>query len=756
MHCCNRLSSAFSRHLVVLACALVVLPLAAGGQDSAPLRIKSVRIGHGAARQGWVKLASWNPVWIDLEAGSAPFEGRVELTVLDDDGTPSIVRVPVAAARPGGVTLTAYVKPGASGGQVEAVLRGAQNRAAGRPVTAVPSRTLSWSTQVVHSLGRASGLEELASLPKFLGASTADTALVVAPLSQMTDDARGLDSADVIVLAPEDASTVGTLGTAGARVLRDWVERGGHLVVSLGREGEATAAALGDLLPAKLAGTLQLSDVGPIENFAGNVTRPLRGPISVARLLAIEAQQPVTLAATSATPLVLRSAHGFGRVTVTGVDVSGRPFSDWGDRRYFWDKLVGLRGHSTDVSTSFGGTRGALIQSASSDLAARMHQSQQAFPHVTLIPFGWVASLVAVYLLLIGPIDYFFLRRVVGRMELTWITFPLIVLATSLVAYGVARAFKGNTLMANKLDLLDVDQGGGLFRGASWMTLYSPGNHDYAVTLIPVGAVLPASDTRRSGEETATSLSWFAPPDTGLAGLGRMALGNRSYTYDSWPGGARLETLRIPIWSSKSLAGEWAGRGEGLRLLDTDLRVVAGDRLAGVVRNMLSVPLQNAQLYYGKHVYELGNLRPGGIARVDSQRSEAMARVLGSTIQRAERARAATGGGGSDASAAGRGAAIDFLRGALFHDALGTRAEDYPSQPLRRIDLTGQVVELRRPMLVAEVDAPAAQLTVEGGPGKASTMQSTLLRVILPMDQRPAAPPAAATLARPDENNPGG
>jgi hypothetical protein len=747
-----------ARRLAALAGVLITLGVPSTTMGAAPARIEAIQVGFGATQPGWVKLAAWTPVRVDLQVDEAPFQGQIELVVLDDDGTPSVVRLPVSRTEAGPATVVGYVRPGMLGGHVEASLLDGKKRRLGRIVSIVPSESLSWSTQIVLSSGNTPGLEDLLRLPKFAGSSVDERGLRIGPLTEILDAVRGLDAVDVIVLATDQASDLDILRRGkSTQVLRAWVEQGGHLVVSLGREWQAAAALLGDLLPATPTADLRLTDVGPVENFAGNVTRPLRAGVTVARLAPAEGRQPAVLAATAVTPLVVRAAHGFGRVTLTGVNVSVPPFSEWADRRYFWDKLLGLQGHSSDTTANYSGTRGALIQSASSDLAARMHQSQQTFPHVTLIPFGLVASLVAVYLLLIGPIDYLFLRRVARRMELTWITFPLIVVATSLLAYAVAHSFKGNTLMANKLDLLDVDQPGGAFRGASWMTLYSPGNHDYSVALRPAAPDLearPAAPTT----EVDTSLSWFAPPDTGLSGLGRMALGNRRYDYERLPDEARLSGLRIPIWSSKSLSGQWSGRSPGVRLFEADLRVVAGDRLAGVVRNMLSIPIRNAQLYYGKHVYELGNMRPGGIARVDSQRTEATARVLGSLIQSAETALADRAAEGDTAAAGARKPEVDFLRGALFHDALGTRADDYPSLPLRRIDLTSQVAELRRPILVAEVDAPAAFLTVEGGPGDPAMSQSTVLRVILPMDPTPspAVPVREVSRERPSEVPPRG
>ena len=104
-----------------------------------------------------------------------------------------------------------------------------------------------------------------------------------------------------------------------------------------------------------------------------------------------------------------------------------------------------------------------------------------------LIPFGWVAFFIFLYILLIGPGDYLFLKKVLKRMELTWITFPTIVVTVSLLAYYAAYRLKGNDLLVNKVDVVDVDQAGGPGRGAGrWLSLFSPQNRDYNIGLVPL------------------------------------------------------------------------------------------------------------------------------------------------------------------------------------------------------------------------------------------------------------------------------
>jgi hypothetical protein len=114
--------------------------------------------------------------------------------------------------------------------------------------------------------------------------------------------------------------------------------------------------------------------------------------------------------------------------------------------------------------TSSGAAR-SFYNSGVTDLASQLRVALEQFPRVKLIPFGWVAFLIFLYILAIGPGDYLFLKRVVKRMELTWLTFPAIVIGVSLLAYYAAYRLKGDDLLINKIDVVDVDQVSGLTRG---------------------------------------------------------------------------------------------------------------------------------------------------------------------------------------------------------------------------------------------------------------------------------------------------
>ena len=206
-------------------------------------------------------------------------------------------------------------------------------------------------------------------------------------------------------------------------------------------------------------GQAQVTPFDSLEAFTGGSHQVAfeNAPAQVAKLEDVEARGGKVIASTLSTPLVVRGPYGFGRVTVIGLDVDTKPFADWPDRGLFWVKALDLKGSNAGGRRPAGGqARGSSDQNVS-DLATLLRRALDQFPGVTLIPFGWVAFFIFLYILLIGPGDYFFLKKVVKRMELTWITFPTIVVTVSLLAYYAAYVVKGTDLRVNKVDVVDID-----------------------------------------------------------------------------------------------------------------------------------------------------------------------------------------------------------------------------------------------------------------------------------------------------------
>ncbi len=708
-----------------------------------------MRVGFVSGSQNNLcKVGSWTPVWVQLRAGDERFSGIMEVVVPDDDGTPTAIRqvVEVGAREPAVHHLRAsrdersrVHDPAPRPARPAARERGRLVAAAGR--RDAPDETL------LLTLGQPQGVEGIPGLPGF-GADNDKPGqeVTVARLgSELTRSMPGrwygYDAARAVVIDTNDREVMAVLPLRG-QALVEWVRRGGHLVVAVGgRWQEVRDSVLGPILPALPTGTERVGDLEVMVPWVGGSRRiaPVEArPLSVTKLEDIESRGgKVLLSAGGNVPLVVRGASGFGRVTVVAFDVDQRPFSDWRDRPLFWVRALDLRRQGGDLSNAGNkrmviGKRGRIYQSNITDLASLLRQALEQFATVKPVSFGWVAFFIFLYILLIGPGDYLFLKKVLKRMELTWITFPVIVVTVSLLAYVAAYSIKGHDLRVNKMDIVDVDQPSGLARGSTFFDVFSPQNRDYTISVVPLplDRDVPADqDTpARPSAGTEVVLSWFGVPEPGFGGMGgggQMGLGNSGYAYEPVGGIESLEGVRVPIWSTKCFNARWFGPGPAL--FDADLKPAGPDRLEGTVTSRLGVPLNDALLAYHDQVYALGTIAPGTPIRIELQPNRHLSSSLRDNVPKYL----------SRQPWAGEEFQIsrpDLILGLMFHDSAATATSEarLASNTLSGLDLTGQLA-LDRPMLVGRIDRPASRLVLRHAPSTPKVDQTTMLRVILPL-----------------------
>ena len=617
-----------------------------------------------------------------------------------------------------------------------------------------PSANFVDATQrLVLTLGSARGVDEMITLPGFVSPnSSTPSELAVLPVripDGIPTRPEGFDAAEVIVVDTNNQALMDALAGGKGPALVDWVRNGGHLVVAVAANWQQVGdSVLGPLLPARPSGTFELRDPAVLESFIASKKGPTP-PIAVARLVPVEARSPKILLSTASSPLIVRGAYGFGRVTLIGLNVDQKPFADWADKKLFWAKALELRGHMAETAGAPNQVPGTFYRAEDADLANVLHMSLEKFPGVRLVPFGWVAFFVFLYILLIGPGDYLFLKKVVKRMELTWITFPTIVIAVSLLAYVAAYAVKGTELKINKVDVLDVDQTTGLARGTTWLTLFSPQNRDYNVRVvpIPVGSKPPQQVPKSLPPKVDLALSWFNAPESRrpAAATAASASATRAIRYEPMGEALALEGVRVPIWSTKGFSARWSA--PATKVVDSDLKPFGSDRLSGTVTNRLDVPLQNAVIVFGKQVYDkVGTIAPGASVSLDGAANRTLGGWLG------DESNSFNGVNTNqypyqtvdDSQLAGINRS-SLVRVLMFREALGSRSSK-TSVPLQYLDLSG-LTALGRPMLVAEVKAPAAMLSLGKLPSPPQVDQTTVVRVLLPIasaEEEETAPKAKA------------
>jgi hypothetical protein len=748
---------------VVALLLMVGAPTAALAQRSRGVEVENMRVGFDASMAlkspNAFKIGTWTPVWVQLRGGSERYSGIMEVSVADDDGTPTVFSMPVEVGPNQSQRFTAYARPGSRQPEFTVRLLDQQGRRVGgaSQETAMPQppESIMPDESLILTMGRPQGVETIAELPGFKAASGRParstsveivTARIDAQAGSMPGRWYGYDAARAIVVDTGDRETVASLDALRGQPLVDWVERGGHLIVAVGANWQAVRdSVLAPILPGLPSGQEKVASLEALDTFAGSnksITPPGTRPTMITKLEEVDERRGTVLSMMSGLPLVVRGTHGFGRVTLIALDVDQKPFSDWVDRSLFWVRAIELRrprGDQTAGGPNMGGGS-RFYQYGASDMSTQLRVALEQFPGVKLIPFGWVAFFIFLYILLIGPGDYFFLKKVLKRMELTWITFPTIVVTVSLVAYYAAYILKGNDLLVNKVDVVDIDQAAGLGRGNTWLSLFSPQNRDYTIRVIPQPLerdAPPAAVTDSSsgpvrpptGTEVVTS--WYSAPEDQFGAMGnsgrRFSFAGSGYSYQPTAGVEQLENVRIPIWSTKCISSRWFG--PAAPLVDSDLQSMGTDRLAGIVTNRQSVPLEDAILAFDKHVYLLGTLAPGATVRVELTSD----RNLSGLLKEKQRNFVSDQAWNRDRQIN----RADLMLSAMFHDSESTLASDHvlANDPLHDLDLTG-LLALKRPMLIARINRPGAQLRLDNVPSPPKMDQLTMVRLILPLKQK--------------------
>src|SRR4029453_2735564 len=95
--------------------------------------------------------------------------------------------------------------------------------------------------------------------------------------------------------------------------------------------------------------------------------------------------------------------------------------------------------------------------------------------------------LLVAYLLVIGPLDQYWLKKL-GRQMLTWLTFPCYVVFFSLLIYFIGYKLRAGETEWNEVQIVDIYPRGEQadLRGRTYVWVYSSSNARYPVAGDPI------------------------------------------------------------------------------------------------------------------------------------------------------------------------------------------------------------------------------------------------------------------------------
>ncbi len=419
----------------------------------------------------------------------------------------------------------------------------------------------------------------------------------------------------------------GDLTESQAEAIREWVQRGGHLVVVLPPAGtswtNATSNPLTAIMPRVQVRRLENTSLEPYRAFllrppASADIKPVEMPRGVGVNLLVPAadaqrgEADRVLVGSDGTCFVARRTVGLGAMTLVGIDLTARPLVALAlpPADVFWHRVLGRRGRlpsNEDVALMVANRSGVanlpgyMARRAERvfdrAVAGQIAKTGRAAAGVLLGFFVFVA-----YWLVAGPLGFTLLKRF-KWVQHAWLSFVLAAGAFTAVAWGGATALRPGKLEGTHLTFLDHVYGQPVQRARSWVGLLLP-----AYGQMKIEVATDANERLR-----ATVASWDPPTDN-QAGSGVSFPDARTYGVNA----RNPSSMTVPTRSTvKQVQVDWAGgprwgmpiparldaAGAAVPSTDADaIRPVLADnalsRLEGLLVHDMPAPLTDITLIY--------------------------------------------------------------------------------------------------------------------------------------------------------------
>ncbi|MBC8099495.1 MAG: hypothetical protein H7Y11_08625 [Armatimonadetes bacterium] len=422
--------------LVRFVIALTLLLMVSAGSWAAPPTAQQalVTLNVSAGYDGYFREGQWTPLLITVSNQGDAIEGRLVARQERSPALTSTFSTPLSLATGARQTLFLYVTLRNFAQSVTLELIDNNNEI----ITEIPVliRHLPPRDKLYVVVSQASsGTFDLSSI------ATGGNQAVQANWqpANLPDKASALTAVNWLVFSDADS---GELTLNQRRAVSEWVNAGGHLVVTGGANWQPTAAAFTDLLPLTPNGTTSVTDFAGLVTLAAGAVEAdaLAGDfvITTGDLLP-DAQ--VLASSSTGTPLLTRRRYGGGTVDYLAASPLIAPLRGWGALDQLWLTLL----TSVDVQPSW--ASGFSNIDVGID-GVELLPGYSALPEVTsLIGF------LVLYIVLVGPVNYILLARI-NRRELAWLTIPVLIVVFSVLAWATGFNLRGNEVLLSRLTVV--------------------------------------------------------------------------------------------------------------------------------------------------------------------------------------------------------------------------------------------------------------------------------------------------------------
>ena len=394
----------------------------------------------------------------------------------------------------------------------------------------------------------------------------------------LPDDVQGYAMANIIAV---DEFALADLSQQQQGALFKWVQDGGTLLLGASDQVEAKAGVFIDDLPLTLSQQTATVSAKSLTKLSGGGT--FTNPISVYK--STENSGSIRIMADDNTILAAKKKVGSGEIIQTTFSLGDDPLASMSGYAALTAKIVNIQ-NSMQQGMVNGNTP---MERISYDL----RQSNELFPSFE-VSFAYMLLVVLLYILIIGPLLYFVLKKR-DKREYAWWMIPAIsvVLSIALFMFGVR----------DRLTQPQVQQ-----------SAFYKVNEDQSVNGYYVESIL----TNRGGDfvvkaDSTTTATAFRNSNSFEGSM--KDLYEVIYVKEH-ADGSTLTLRDLSYGSVQSFAGKTTAQNIGNMAIDLTLK---NEKLTGTVKNNFPFTLKDVTLISGINEVELGDIETNETIQVDQE-----------------------------------------------------------------------------------------------------------------------------------------
>ncbi|WP_342557456.1 DUF7408 domain-containing protein [Lysinibacillus sp. FSL P4-0201] len=568
--------------LLVMLVMSFILPTTQASA-AATLEVKAT-----AGISGKAKYQSVVPLQVTVKNNGADFSGDMAINSSNSYEAASALVVPIDIAAGEEKTFTFYLDGLAdysySDTDLFAFYEGSIEKGkkiAYKGTKRLQSNFLDPSSTFIYTLtDKSDRLSALLRLSTFVAQSNVE----VFNINQLKDytlpeDSQGLAMANVIVV---DEVAIADLTPKQQEALLKWVQDGGTLLLGAADQINATAGVFKEYLPLSLSQEMTAISAEALTKLSGGGI--FTQPISVYSATSSEGSLPVLTENNEV--LAAKKKVGSGEVIQTTFSLGDQPLASMDGYGALLAKVINIQSISQQGMMRQG-------QSPLDQISYELRNINELFPSFE-VSVSYMLIVIILYILIIGPILYFVLKKADKREHAWWII-PSISVVLSIVLFIVGAK--------DRIVQPQVQQ-----------SAFYKVNEDNSVNGYYVESIL----TNRSGDfvvnadqnTTAVALRNYNN-FTGTMG----PLHESSYIKEN-ASGSTLTLRDLSYWSVQSFGGKTSAQNIGKMDIDITLK---NEKLTGTVKNNFPFALKDVTLISGVKEVKLGDIEANGTLQVNKE-----------------------------------------------------------------------------------------------------------------------------------------